>query len=418
MRFRLDGWLSVGSICVVLPIAYFLAYGFYGFTDTDQGFIHGLSWRILQGEVPYKDFIYVRPPLSLYLHSIPLLFPFPVLLERLLFYLGCGLTVYTTTRSLQAYFNFQPIGISPAVFSAISLVFVIHNFAPMPWHTLDGLIFASLGVFLIVKAQINWGYAYLGLMSFVLAAMCKQSFYPLLIAGPALVWMLKGKQFFIRATAMWGLTLIALATLLWVNVPEWVQLFLSQTQGALSAQDFLQVGVFQYGKALVLILAVVLITWRIQQDFLLPGNWKYLPSAIYGAVFFGLLGLHVYKSLTAKVYIGPSFGFGQVFFLLGLGVMLKRLWINTQAYGLVVFLLLIAWCGALSWGYATPMLFFTPVIFSFLYMLYDSMNFRVPRYFYAGVTFVLLWIFAMLYQYPYREAPRREITYYAGEVSI
>ena len=46
--FRLSPGVSK-LIFWLLPIVYFLIFGPVGFTETDQGFIQGLSYRILEG---------------------------------------------------------------------------------------------------------------------------------------------------------------------------------------------------------------------------------------------------------------------------------------------------------------------------------------------------------------------------------
>ncbi len=405
----------MGSTCLMLSILYFFAYGFYGFSDTDQGFIQGLSWRILQGESPYLDFVYIRPPLSPYLHSLGLLLPMPILLSRLLFYLTCGLTVWLCTRSLQQYFDFQPIGISPTVFAAISFVCVVHNFPPMPWHTTDGLLFAALGIYLIATGKNNFA-TVLGLMCMLFAALCKQSFYPLLLVGPLLVILLKepgeGKAsigIFLGFLFLSGLVLYMIAG-------EAVIAFLQQTRGVTSMYELIEVGVFKYGKPFLLLLVPVLLVWRLQQDFILPNAWKFTPAIIYWLFFWALLAIHVARVLNTREFLAPSFGFSQAFYLLALGVSLRGIWINTRSYSLLLALLVVAWCAGLSWGYARTSLFFTPVLFAFFHMLYDELEFRVPRYFY-GVIFVLLaWIYGIMYQFPYRSAPREETVYHAGDI--
>ena len=57
---------------LALPVLYFILFGRHGLDETDQGFITGLSHRILLGEVPYIDFLYVRPPGSPLLHTLEL----------------------------------------------------------------------------------------------------------------------------------------------------------------------------------------------------------------------------------------------------------------------------------------------------------------------------------------------------------
>jgi len=414
-RFLLSDYLSVGGICFLLSVIYFFAYGFYGLSDTDQGFIQALSWRIVQGEIPYKDFIYVRPPLSLYLHSLGVLFPMPVLLSRLFFYMSCGLTVWLCTRIIQTYFDFKPIGISPTIFAGMAFVCSVHNYPPMPWHTTDGLLLAALGIYFITVRK-HIGFTYLGVLCLLFSAFCKQSFYPLIVLGPALVYFVKPKQQARWVIISYLLSIVLLIGFLQLFASEWWGLFIKQTTGVTELSDLLQVGIVKYIKPLLLLILPAIVVWRLQEDFILPGYWKYLPATIYWLFFFGLLGLHVFKALTEQTYVPPSFGFSQAFFLLATWVAIRGTWINTKAYVALLALLAIAWCSGLSWGYATPMLFFTPVLFGFLYLLYDELEFRVPRFFYGGIFVVLVWVFALLYQYPYRASAREDTVYHAGEV--
>ena len=412
---KLTDWISVGSTCLALGVLYFFAYGFFGLSDTDQGYIQSMSWRILQGEHPYLNFIYVRPPLSPYLHTLGLLLPMPILLSRLLFYLTCSLTVWLCTRSLQQYFDFQPIGVSPTLFAAISFVCVVHNFPPMPWHTTDGLLFAALGIYLIATGKGTLP-TVLGLFCMVLSALCKQSFYPLLVVGPLLVILLKDPEEGKISIGIFLGFLFLLGLSLYFFAGDVVIAFMQQTRGVTSAFEVLEVGVFKYGKPFLLLLLPTVIVWRLQQDFILPNAWKFAPAVIYWLFFWALLAIHVYQALDQRIFLAPSYGFSQVFFLLALGVALRGIWINTRSYSLLLALLAVAWCSGLSWGYARTSLFFTPVLFAFFHMLYDDLNFRVPRYFY-GVIFVLLaWTYGIMYQFPYRSAPRDETIFHVGEV--
>ena len=58
-----------------LALALFLLNGWNAYHPTDDGFILAYSWRVGHGEVPYRDFLYVRMPLTPYLHSLALLLP-------------------------------------------------------------------------------------------------------------------------------------------------------------------------------------------------------------------------------------------------------------------------------------------------------------------------------------------------------
>lgn len=43
----------------IIVLAYAFFYAPYGSNDTDGGFITAYAWRVMQGDLPYQDFIYV-----------------------------------------------------------------------------------------------------------------------------------------------------------------------------------------------------------------------------------------------------------------------------------------------------------------------------------------------------------------------
>lgn len=394
-------------MCLILPVLAYLAFGLHGFCDTDQGFIQALAWRIYQGEIPYQDFIYVRPPLTIYLHSLTL-FIFPhswvLAIERFLFYLMMGLSVYWSTRSLTSFFDFKEIGLSPGVFALMAFILSVHNFPPMPWHTVDGIFFASLGMSCLSRGKGRFPYT-LGLIAFFLAALSKQAFYPLLLAGPVLLWILAGRK---KALSSLGICLlvflIPLVVLLIMN-PRLPVLFWTQTTGSTSLEGLLEAGLYRYLKPMLIVIPL-LIVWRAHS---LYHKIPPLPGLVFGLVFLVLLSLHPLHSLRFDEYIGPSYGFSQVFFLLATGIVLKGIWLNPRAFSLLLTMLIISWCTGISWGYANNMLYFTPILFGFLYGLYEEFNFTVPRYFFSFVVIFFAWVFGTLYQFPYRDAPRDEI---------
>ena len=414
MRLNINSTGGLLISCVVLPLLYFLAYGFFGFCDTDQGFIQALSWRIIQGEVPYLDFIYVRPPLSLYFHTL-LFFILPdswvVLGERFLFYFLMSLSVFWSIRSLQAFYEFEGMGFSPFILAVLAYVCSVHNFPPMAWHTVDGIFFASLGIHLLSRGKSPLIHAF-GLISIVLAGMTKQAFYPLIVAGPVFLGIIQGRKALLRGGGIAGIFLfITLAPLIFL-AGDWLEAFWSQTGNAGNWNDLWEAGVIRYIKPFFLITLPLIIGWRTQVVY----DWKYLPISIFGLAFFGLLGLHVYKALEADAYIGPSFGFSQAFFLLAVGIALKGFWINHKASSLLLMMLLVSWCTGISWGYANNMLYFTPILFGFIYGMYEELNFIMPRYFYGVICLLLIWVFAILYQYPYRDGPKDQLDYSAGDI--
>src|SRR5512145_2105088 len=82
--------LARGWLCLLLLVpAYCLVFAPLGASDPDDGLSLALAARVGRGELPYVDFVYGKPPLSLYLHALALSWlPLPVQLiaGRVAFY--------------------------------------------------------------------------------------------------------------------------------------------------------------------------------------------------------------------------------------------------------------------------------------------------------------------------------------------
>lgn len=406
--------LHIAAFLLLGAGLYSWAFAPYGYSDTDQGFVVGLAWRILEGQVPYLDFTYVRPPLSAYMHA-GILAVLPQAWEglgvRVVFYFMMAAIAFWTTRSLQKHFDYQHLGLSPAVFALLAFVFGVHNFPPMPWHTVDGLFWATLGLFLISNRS-HWTWQGLGILSMIAAAACKQAFYPMPLVGIGLIWLLAERKLDWRVFSIPILVVGSLACWLTLSLPDFIPSMLSQISGAGSLQDLFDAGIRPYAKPFLLIVLPLVIVWQATSLY----QWRWLPAGAFWVVFIGLLSLSVFNSWQNGEHLGPSYGFAQTFWLLGLGIAIKGFWLNNRAHGVLLSMLALAWCTGISWGYATPMLYFGPILFAFLLGLREEFNFQVPRYVFGALTIFVIWCFAMLYQFPYREAPREETVYHLGEV--
>ena len=179
-----------------LPILYSLTYSRYAIADVDEGFILAAAWRIFSGEVPYRDFIYIRPPLTIYLHSLTFYFfgdALQVIGSRAVFYLFVASYSYLGARIVDRFFRLREMRLSCLQLAAVSFIFSVHNFPPMPWHTVDGILFSTLGLFLLAGGSGNTR-IFMGCAALFLAAMTKQSFYLMPAIGLLAVWLWHGRQ--------------------------------------------------------------------------------------------------------------------------------------------------------------------------------------------------------------------------------
>ncbi|MFN8393378.1 MAG: hypothetical protein U0176_01750 [Bacteroidia bacterium] len=407
---------------LTLPVLYFLLLGFHGFADTDQGFVPGLAHRILQGERMYRDFNYVRPPLTPYLHAAVMwLLPHSLFMvgSRALFYLTIWAYTGLAVLTLDKQFDLDRLGIPKWLLACLGFVFSVHNYPAMPWHTTDGLFFSILGIYLITTRD-GMLTTILGLVSLYLSALTKQPFGLMPLLGAALVVYLRPQRRTWVAVGIAGL-LCGVATLGLVKLfPE----MLRQISGSSKLSDLVTTGFRMYLKPLLLVLLPVLVgVWGLKR--LAPENlfrevtgWicLLLPSA-------WLLGQY-YIVEQAGDYTTPIFWFYHLLLLFGVCWCIMN-YLRERRKELLVFLLLCVpcWLSGISWGYTVPALFALPGLFALIYVLTHELKFigtlhvRSLKRLLAPVLVLFSTIlFIAISRHPYRDKPRPELTFSAGEV--
>jgi hypothetical protein len=182
--------VSPGNLIVTLAwlvgvplIAHFL-FSWMGFNPTDDGFILALSRRILAGQVPHRDFISVHVTGSAYFHA-----PFVLLGGDYTFWISrlsvwfqfavfawCWILI--AARLLKR--EFHPL--EKFLLALIVFALSVHTMPILPWHTIDGIFFYSLG--LLVALRKSRTGRWLGFFVIGLAAICKQSMLPIVLVTP------------------------------------------------------------------------------------------------------------------------------------------------------------------------------------------------------------------------------------------
>ena len=166
-----------------VPMTAHLLFSWIGFNLTDNGYVLAYSRRILEGEIPHRDFMLSCPPGSAFLHIPVVLFggDYTFWLSRLFVWFQFGCIAWSWTviieRLLKIYLNtFEKI-----CFSIIAFAFSAHNFPIMAWSTIDGLFFTSIGLSLSIKESQRsklFGYLFMGM-----AYLCRQSFLPMVFVS-------------------------------------------------------------------------------------------------------------------------------------------------------------------------------------------------------------------------------------------
>ena len=354
---KLTEWCAAIVFCC-LPIFYFIAFGRYAFNEYDDGFLLSLVWRMKEGEVPYRDFYYVRPPGSLILHYLyALLLPdrWFIAGSRLALMVQLSVISYAAMAMMRRARFFKP---GPVYFwSLCSLSFFLakKGFSSSGWHTIDGVMFATLGLLALSSRK-----HFLGAALLLGAALCKQSFYPLLLLYSALVALREGRipalkvvGIQVGAVVIGGLGLAAMGLLGHYN---------KNLSGVGEVQDLLASGLWIY----------VYLTdemWRVIALF--AGSWYLLRrrKRLRGGLIIGLLS--VFFALMFTVYFGTDLNFDLGFrykkldqFLFLICAYIACAYLVTEDKEdrggalLLISLAIVSWCAGLSWGYQTPHLGF------------------------------------------------------------
>ena len=138
-----------------LSMVLHLAYSCYGYGAVDEGMIHAMSRRLLNGEVPHRDFIFSRTALSPMLMTplVALDSPRLMLMSRYVWWLEMTATAFLWTAILGRSF---PALLGLGVYiptSVLSLMLSVHIFPPMVWYTTDGVFLSTLGLWSLGRTE-------------------------------------------------------------------------------------------------------------------------------------------------------------------------------------------------------------------------------------------------------------------------
>lgn len=402
-------------------LGYILLYSPYGFTEGDDGFITALSWRIYNGQLPYIDFIYVRPPLTLFLHTLPFyLLPHEIVIfsERVLFFMSLAVGSYFGAKSLLVVFAEHLKEMDLYLLSELVFIYSVSSFTPMAWHSIDGVLFGSIGVYMILSGEtrIKTG---VGLMFLCLAAMTKQSFYPMPLL--AIIYIL-------YSTASWKRSFVALALLLFFGsvfysvmqiLGMWTEL-VNQTTSETTIKDAYTVGVYAYLHSPVIYFVVPLIIFLFLNNFHKWNKSKilmgYTPlilvffSLTYSTAFY--LNRLLFKEMSKHDYLKLEYGdpLPTVLFIAAV-MFLTANAMNKRLIAGLGFMLSLSWCAAISWAHHSPHLYSAPWIIIPVIAGVQYFGNRKPERIIIGLIFMGLIVYHLAYLKPFNSGSRSEMKY-------
>lgn len=334
-------WFTAG-IALLLAIVAQLLFGHLGFNPTDNGYVLAMSRRLLDGQIPHKDFISIRPVLSPLIHVPEVAFfgAKTFYFSRLIGWIFFGIISFCWTRLL--------LRNHPGLLSRLNVIFITviifclcsFTFPVMAWHTIDALTLASVGMVLISSPK-PWrlitGFLLLGL-----TGLCKQNFLVLPVAAWIIFYPRKFK--FLLITFIPPIIYVLLM-LYWQAWPAFIQ------------QIFTETALWQIGFASYLFnpfFWLGMISGGLILFFWIRKKIRFKPS--YYAIISSLLILLMIAMIWNKFAMKPAF------FLFGIltGMTLVSFIIQdlatTSWKKIMLMLLVLAWAVSISIGMNTPVM--------------------------------------------------------------
>ncbi|TET35048.1 MAG: hypothetical protein E3J72_13005 [Planctomycetota bacterium] len=351
-RLLLRRGIIVGFVfLLVVPGAAHLLYSWMGFNPTDGGFILAGSRRLLEGQVPHRDFISIRTFGSYLLHVPTLLVggEYVIWISRYISWLQFACIAWAWVIITERLAKLEIGQVRRVLFALIAFVLCAHNWPVMAWHSTDALFLASVGIALCTREK-QWvklaGYFLIGL-----SVTCRQNFAPMILVLVLGDWK------------NWKCWLAAFAA------PVLFALFLLATGAATDAYEQLtsqsglwQIGVIHYLKQRWLYLGMLMgvtAAWLLSEHGRkILGEKLSTPGAALGAlIILAILARAAIWMARGRVFyvVSPCFTiFGAVIGVLVVRIIEKRSFEGIVRPGFLA--LGAAWCVSISVGYPGPAL--------------------------------------------------------------
>lgn len=398
--------VSVAFLLIVPTLAHLL-FSWRGFSPTDDGFTLAYSRRILEGQVPHRDFIIIRPFLSPLIHTPFVLFggDYTYWISRFFVWFQFACISWAWVCATNRAFN-NPFSNPMKLFiGLVSFAASVHYFVLTAWHTIDGMFLSSIGVW-ILMAQRRPVKRIVGYLPIAAAYLCKQSF---LFMAPLSVLLLgdwREKKYWLTISLPavgYGVYLLVTG-----SFSEAV-LQLTSQRGllAVGVESYLNYGI------LIGILAGYCSMFLLSAVPLLRTSRRiprYVGASLLIVVPAFFIAIGLYRGSLAAV------SFGVVGMVLGvvLHYVLHRMTRDEDKVPVALLALVLAWSASLSVGYNFPTLLLGPlftILVAFVYSRRESLDSRFLQaaVVIAGVAVLVSFGMARPY-YIYREQPSSELT--------
>ncbi|GAB4281884.1 MAG: hypothetical protein Kow0068_06390 [Marinilabiliales bacterium] len=355
---------------IVASVLYFYDYvENEGFNPSDEGVVQAQAYRIINGQIPHKDFISIRPVFSGIIHSVDFLLPLPLIVSgRWITFIEIFLTAFFIIQVLKKiYFGQNNLKTQFLYLLPLLLITYVLNtnlISLYPWTTIDALFLSSIGLNFMIdviigdKSKVYKNIVFAAFF-FILAGLCRQTFF-LLLVFLCLYLVINIKRFELR---LYKLLLYSLFSL----IPLFLYIFLLVINNSFNdfiqqitgRSEFFQTGIITFVKEfaksyllpLYLITTIFLIfnnklkSLKIFDIFLNVQIVLYLLSAV-------VLSIIIFYNSLGNIHIVPFELFWINMFLSFLVFINYR--VKHIHIVLPVSLQIIAWISSISLGVNSP----------------------------------------------------------------
>ncbi|MFN4079314.1 MAG: hypothetical protein ACK4NS_00305 [Saprospiraceae bacterium] len=400
LRARWRATAYVGLVGV-----YAALYAPYGINETDCGYLSGLAWRVLHGQALYADTLYIRPPMSVWLRALEMqLLPHEggLFWERVLFFVKTGIYAWTCAALLNGP------GVRRWALALLGFVVSVHCAPPGAWYTTDGILLCAIGFAFVPKRR--WVTAGLCVG---LAMLCKQSFYP---AIGLLIWA-AAWQGGVRGAVMsvLGAVLPVGAFGLYLMQNGLWAAFKAMNSGTASADIAWRRGFWDFAQIDPRLMAVT-------AAFALPFALAYrrrpaLAWLLWAGWLTALIGSYGFTIWQRGEFTLPFSQTRLLFIFAAIGAALLFFHKKTLLPPMLLPLLGLSWCAAISEGYNLPILLATP----WIWVIWETgchlsgriasapLRAALSRWAWAAALAGCIAVFRLGYAYGYRDGRRAEM---------
>jgi len=174
---------SLISFLVIICFNIIVSYiGNEGFNPSDDGVVLAQSYRLLNGEIPHKDFISIRPAGSGYLHILHFFFPIALMQSARWFVIIQYFLIALLFTSIIKVLIEDDLKVKMTVAQFVILLILAYTLSVLDynlflWTTIDAIMFSVLAFLLLISKPkpplLNQIFA---LIFISYAALCRQTF--------------------------------------------------------------------------------------------------------------------------------------------------------------------------------------------------------------------------------------------------